>query len=326
MAIFTFAGVVLSLVFFAQPARAAISSSGQSLPPYQISNITVENKNDFVLEPGKMEVFLNPGESVVKYISITSRIKDKTKFKVATEDFVGSREEKSTVILLGNEKSPYSFRDNLIPSATNFTLGFGDHIVLPVTISVPYNAAPGGYYASVIVSNEPQVREDAAQAPGARLISRVGVLFFIRVNGQAHEEGYVEDFRVKEPHIIYPSAPDNFEILFNNVGSVHLAPFGIIHITNTLGNAVAELPVDAYFAMPDSLRYRTVEWRDQGFRFGRYKATLELHKGYGDQIETKTVAFWVIPWMIVVPVVVGLFIIVFIIFFFLSMFELRRKK
>lgn len=321
IALLAFIGVMVSA-----PLRAPLSALAQAAPQPQIVSMSVDDKNDFVLEPGKMEMFVDPGQKIVKYISVTSRINKKTDFAITTEDFIGSRDENSPVLLLGADKSPYSFKDSLKPAVSEFSLDFGDRITVPVTIDVPANAQPGGYYASVIVSNNPSVLSGSSTTGTARVISRVGVLFFVRVNGVANESGYVEDFRLLDSRAIYSTSPSPFQILFNNTGTVHLAPYGTISITNMFGSKIAMLPVDAYFSMPDSLRYRDVAWNDSGFRLGRYKATLELHRGYGDLIDTKVIAFWIIPWKIIIPVIVGIFLIVGLAYIFLSRFELRRKK
>jgi hypothetical protein len=326
-------GLFAALFIFisAQTAQAATTATAASIQASQaqITNISVDNKNDFILEPGKMEVYVNPGDDVVKYVSITSRIKEKTKFNVSTEDFIGSRSEQQPVILLGKDKSPYSFKDSLIPALNTFTLSFGDRMTLPVHIVVPKDAQPGGYYASVLVSNEPQITADMANQPtsAVHIISRAGILFFIRVNGPVKESGEVQDFRITDEHMTYSSVPKEFQILFNNTGTVHLVPYGQVSVSNIIGNEIASIPVDAYFAMPNSLRYRPVAWTDDGsFRIGRYTATLTLHRGYGDAVDTRTIAFWVIPWAIVLPVLIGLIVILLGAYMFLSRFELRKKS
>ncbi len=291
----------------------------------QITSMSVDDKNDFVLEPGKMEIFADPGDTIVKYISVTSRINRKTDFKVTTEDFVGSREEQNPVVLLGDDRSPNSFKDSLRPAVSDFTLNFGDRITIPITIQIPANALPGGYYSSVIVANGPQ-NDSSTSVSGAQIISRVGVLFFVRVNGPVNESGFVEDFRISDKHWIYETSPDKFQILFNNTGSVHLAPYGVIRISNLFGSEIGVLPIDAYFSLPDSLRYRDVNWADDSFRIGRYKATLELNRGYGDIIDTKVLAFWILPWKILLAVGGGLVLLILISYFFLSRFEFRRKQ
>lgn len=304
----------------------------QALPvsAYTVSTITAEEHGDFVLEPGKMEIIVEPGETVTKTISVTNRINRDVDFKVEIEDFIGSRDPQSPVTLLGDDKSPYSFKDNLKPELDSFNLKFGQRIAIPVEISVPADAQPGGYYASVLISNEPSKTATGTieQTAGrTRIVSRLGVLFFIRVKGPTHEEGQVQDFRVKGPqNLFYSKSPDGFDILFENTGTVHLVPYGLITIKNTLGKGVKTLPVDAYFSLPNSLRYRTIAWNDAGFRLGRYTATLELNRGYGDVIDTKQIVFWVIPWKILIGIVVTLVIIFSLMYFIGSKFEFRRKQ
>jgi hypothetical protein len=325
-------GTVLSIPVyhvFAQTVSSStvtVSTTPSSRP--QITTISVDVKNDFIVEPGKIEVDVNPGDVINKDISITSRISKSTKFLITTEDFQGSQSEDQPVVLLGDKSSPWSFKDNLVPAVTNFTLNLGDRIDLPVTINVPKNASPGGYLAAVIVSNEPQVNTDTSSgATGARIISRVAVLFFIRVSGQASSSGYTEDFRIANQQAIYSQTPDTFKILFNDTGNMYLVPYGNINITNMAGSNVGTIPVNAFFALPDSLRYLDVAWNDNGaFRIGRYTATLELNRGYGGIVDTKVITFWILPWKIVGPILAGIIILVVLVYFIFSRFEFRRRK
>ena len=307
------------------PAAISATSNGG----LTVASLSVDDKEDFVVEPGKMEVYLDPGQSVTKYISITSRIKSKTAFSVTAEDFIGSQSQSNPVVLLGNGTSPYSLKDWLAPAVGSLSLNFGDRVTLPVVITAPKNASPGGYYAAVIISNEPQVDQNAADAstpPTTRLVSRIGMLFFVRVNGPVNSSGSVSDFKINNPQFIYQKPPLDFQILFNNNGTIYLAPYGQIHITNFIGTDIADLPVDAYFSMPDSLRYRDVIWDDSAVRIGRYTATLELNRGYGNLVDTKVITFWIIPWAILGYTLLGLVIIIGILYFLLSRFEFRRKK
>jgi len=305
---------------------SSTASLGTGAKP-QITNLSVDNKNDFIVEPGKIEIDVNPGDTIVKDISVTSRINTPTKFDVSAEDFQGSQAEDQPVILLGNKSSPWSFKNNVIPAVSNFTLNFGDRIDLPVTVTVPANAAPGGYFTAVIVSDEPQVDANTANGGATtRIISRVAVLFFIKVAGNASSSGSVSDFRVNTPHLVYSQSPDAFKILFNNTGNEYLVPYGEIHVTNMIGRDVADIPVNAFFALPDSLRYLTVNWGDTDFRFGKYTATLQLNRGYGGLVDTKTITYWVLPWKIVGPILAGLIVIVLFIYFVFTRFEFRRKK
>jgi hypothetical protein len=297
--------------------------------PYHIDSLTVEERNDFVLEPAKQEVFLNPGESVTNTIYITDRVHNDTTFSVSIQDFKGTDDPNAPVAIVNpGDKAPQSGKDFLSVPMQKFTLSFGQRIAIPVTISVPANASPGGYYAAVLVSNEPSVTasDNSTVLNSTRIISRLGTLFFVRVNGPANPKGQLQDFRVNAPtnKWVYGSGPFSFEILFNNTGNIYLTPYGTVTIKNSLGKTIEVLPVDAYYSLPQSVRYREVFW-NQAALFGRYTATLELHRGYGEAVDTHTLVLWVIPWKFLIIAFVIIFAVVFAIIFFLRKFEIKLK-
>src|SRR4051812_294312 len=77
---------------------------------YTLSAVNVNGENDFVLEPGKAEFLVDPGQSIQKDIFITNRTNRTVKFKIEIEDFIGSSDPLNPVVLLDGDKSPYSFK------------------------------------------------------------------------------------------------------------------------------------------------------------------------------------------------------------------------
>lgn len=295
---------------------------------YSISTIPLGDQNDFVLEPGKVEVYLDPGQTMTKNIAVSNRTRQKVTFKIETEDFTGSDDPTTPVVLLEGDSSPYSFRANIVPEIASFSLEPGQRITIPVKIQAPAGQQPGGYYSSVLVSNEPSKDlpgSSDSTAGKTKTISRLGVLFFVRVNGPADEKGELSEFRLKgSKKLFYQKGPFTFEILYKNSGNVHLVPYGKIEVTNLFGQKVASLPVDAYFSLPRSMRYREVVW-SPGFLLGRYVAHLTLNRGYGQLVDTEEIVVWVLPWkflLIVLAVAFGMFTIVY---YVRSNFEFRRK-
>ena len=285
-------------------------------------------QNDFVVEPGKTEIFINPGETITKNVTITNRIGKNVKFKLTTEDMTGTDDPESPIQLLGDDKGPYSLKDLIIPEINEFSLELGEKIIIPVTISVPIDAEPRGYYGALIISNEPEVmgEEQSKETEGkARLISRIGSLFLLRINGEGKESGSLEDFKISGPEqSFYEKRPRGFEISFKNDGNVHLVPHGMIIIKNILGKEVGRIPVDAYFSLPDSIRYREVLWKE-GSGLGRYTANLSLYPGYGNQNNVDILAFWIIPWKILVATFVGLIALISFIYYIFTRFEIKKK-
>jgi hypothetical protein len=295
----------------------------------QKTTLPVTIENDFVVEPVKTEILLAPGESITKNITITSRMGKPTTFRITTEDLVGSNDPEHTVVLLGDDTSPYSLKNLIKAETKEFTLTTGERITIPVTIAIPQNAEPRGYYGALIVANEPEKLEGAAakEAEGkTRLVSRIGSLFLLRVKGPVKEIGALESFNLKAPiKHIYEHYPNGFEVAFKNSGNVHLVPHGKITVKNLFGKTVGEIPVDAYFALPDSIRYREVAWNNNAFAFGLYSASLSLYKGYDAPFDTAKIHFWVLPWKVLSVVIVAILAIAFGGHFVLTRFELKKK-
>ncbi len=311
-----FLSVFLFFVFF-----------GISFSPvhaYTIENSHASMSGDFVLSPAKVEININPGETATRTISVTNRVDKTVHFGVQVEDFEGSNDPNKTVVLLGNKTGPYSLKNYIKPEVTDFTLKPGERITLPISISVPKNEEPGGLYGSVLVRNLP-----TSGASGAQTVSRLGALFFVRVNGKAKESGQLKVFRLSDNgQKFYTHGPFPFEFTFQNTGNVHLIPYGTITIYNTLGSPIKKIKVDPYFALPNSIRYRKITC-DKGLLFGRYKAVLQLNRGYGSSggtIDTKQVVFWVLPWKWIVSFLAGLFVLILIIYLLTSKLEIRFKK
>lgn len=294
---------------------------------FEKNKIDTTVHDDFVVEPGKTEINLDPGESVVKNIKITNRIDHAVKFKLSTEDFIGSDDPDETVVLLGDQQSPYTLKNFIKPEISEFSLDFGEQITIPVKISVPLNSEPRGYYGALIISNEPDKETDSQleQSSQTRIVSRIGSLFLVKVNGEGKQEGVVTSFKLIGPKkSIYEKNPQGFELAFKNTGSVHLVPYGTITVKNILGRTTSVVPVDAFFALPQATRYREILW-NSGFGFGRYTATLSLFKGYDNQYAEAKLAFWVLPWKMFVAVFVVVLLVVAIIYYVWTRFEIKRK-
>lgn len=300
---------------------SALAYSVQDLP-------VVEDKGDFVLGPGKTELFMNPGEKLTKELMITNRLGKDMDFKIDIEDLGGTKSVDEPVKLLGSDKGPYSLKDYLRPEVTEFHLKHGQRIFFNVEVEIPEDAEPGGLYGAVLVSTNPSEIKGEGQETtvvGARVVTRLGTLFFVRVKGDVIEEGFLKYFRFSgTARKIYEKGPVAFEIIMENTGTTHISPYGTIELTNIFGKKIAEIEVDPFFVMPDSVRLREMKW-SRPFLFGRYVASVGINRGYDDIIDEKSLTFWVIPWKIVLAGIAILGLLAYLVIWFGSKFELRRK-
>lgn len=289
-----------------------------------IESVDVIPSNDFVIQPAKVELYADPGSTVMRSVTIINRIQGRSTFTISLEDFVGSDDPTIAVQLLGNEISAYTFRDAIQPEVATLDLDFGEKAVVPITITIPETAAPGGYYTSVIVAH---AGAGGLNGTGAKTVSRVAQLFFVRVNGDALEDGSVKDFVLTPSRFVHTRGPLGFNILFENRGTVHLSPYGYITVKNIFGTIVNRIPVDAYYTLPQSSRYREIIWNPEN-RFGYYTATLELNRGYqqSEVVDTETLTFVFMPLKTIIIILVVLMVLFFLRRYIVNNFELKRKR
>ena len=284
----------------------------QDLPDTEITN-------DIVLSPGKVELFLNPGESVEKIISITNRTGREAEIVVEVEDFSGSDNPKEALIFWGGGRGSRSLKDYIKFETNEFVLAHGQRMNLPITVRIPEGAEPGGLYGAVFVSTR---FSESAGDVGA--VSRLGSLFFVKVGGESFEDGWLRKFDTKAGEKFFEKGPVSFEVLFENNGNVHLLPYGFIGIENMFGREVSLIDIDPWFVMPDSLRAREIRWSADGF-CGRYKAHLKINRGYGNVVDEAVVTFWVLPWKTILAVIISFVFLAGIVWQIVKKFEIRKK-
>lgn len=281
---------------------------------------------DFVVGPGMVSVEMEPGETRVVNITATNRMGDRRRFDLSVEDAEGSNSLEQPVMLLGDQRGPYSLKDYLTYEEPSFILSQGERAVIPVTISIPADAEPGGFYGSVLVSTAsvPGEGEQGEVRGSTAVVSRIGTLFFITVPGDVAKEGRLAGFTTIPEQKVFKEGPIRFQVLFENTGSVHLSPYGDIRITNILGEEVGVVDAVPWFALPQSTRLKEVKW-DRPFLFGYYKAEANIHRGYDEIVDTMEVSFWVLPWKPLAAGVVVIMLIIFVIRFIGKNFTIARR-
>lgn len=304
-------------------------SSTHTEPWFQVEKLTGDriNQGDFVVGPGLIESELKPGQTIVKYISVSNRISDNRTFEITVEDMAGSDSADEAVILLGEARGPYTLKDYVYFPEKTFTLKLGERAKIPVTITIPPDAEPGGFYGSVLIStietDDSENRDSAV--PRSPIISRIGTLFFLTVPGDVNKNGITKGIYFPNEKWWYEKGPIELNILYENTGSVHLNPYGELRIKNLFDEEVGFMELESWFALPQSFRTRSITW-DREMLFGRYTATAYINRGYDDIIDEVSVSFWVLPWKIIGGAFLIIFLIIFGIKTFLKRFEFKRRE
>lgn len=121
---------------------------------------------------------------------------------------------------------------------------------LTYTISVPADTKPGGYYAVIFAETESK-----AEGTGVTTQKRVGTVAYIRVAGDAIEQGSVATWSV--PWFQQPNLQQLLRI--ENTGSVHFAATIKTTVQDVFGNTKLAY-AQKRNVLPEKNRRVTIEW------------------------------------------------------------------
>src|SRR5690606_36459792 len=101
-----------------------------------------------------------------------------------------------------------------------------------VSASLANNVPVGSLHSVLFVEAKPETNIIGA----ARVSSRVGVLFFVRVIGDEIEKGYLSSFNLNVGKFQFGnlSKPQVF-ISYKNEGNTYLNPYGFLEVLNIFG-------------------------------------------------------------------------------------------
>lgn len=267
------------------------------------------------IAPPVLNIKGDPGETVKAQISLRDVSPTKLLVKNEINDFTAAGEDGTPKILIEpGETSPYSIKSWISP-LPEITLKPKEVQQLTVNVTIPKNAAPGGYYGVIrFTARAPELKET-----GVSLSASLGTLVLLRVNGVASESMEVAEFYTADgtkPAGFFESAPVQFYERIKNLGNIHEQPRGQITIKDMFGQKLANLNVNLENrnVLPGTIR-KFDQPLDQTvignkILFGRYTADLVMT--YGDKQEvTASLSFWVIPYKIIIAVIVAIVALVF---------------
>ena len=274
--------------------------------------------------PPAMNLAGNPGDKINTTINIRNISPDNVLVTARVDDFISNGEDGTPKILVDTtETSPYSFKAwvGFIPQLTLKTRELKS---VPITITIPSDASPGGFFG--VVRFTPTA--PGLDSSGVALSASIGSLIFLTVNGETTQKVSIEEFSINrngKTGTFFETAPLQFVERIKNEGNIHEEPVGLVTIKDMFGNVLATLPVNAeqLTILPASIRKfeQPLDETVIGNRmlFGVYTAELSMTYGPDKQVVTTSKSFWVIPYTLI-----GVMLIAIIGGFFFFRFLIRR--
>jgi hypothetical protein len=306
-------GTLFAVIFVAPPVTTAAPAPSTPAPTTNPASVG----QALEIAPPVVSVTADPGQTIRPLINIRNVSPSKLLVTGQVNDFTAAGEDGSPKLLLDpNENNPYSIRTWVTP-LSKLTLESRKIVQLPVTITVPKDAAPGGYFGVIRFSaSAPEI-----DSTGVSLSASLGALVFVRVNGVAKEGLSVASFSVsqnKKDGKLFEGAPVSFVERLKNTGNTYLQPQGQVIVKDTFGKIIGAVNVNL---PPRNILPGSIRRFDQPFDksvignkilFGRYTATMKLTYGDNKQSVEQTLSFWIIPYKLIAAVVIAIIALFFI--------------
>ncbi len=266
--------------------------------------------NGLRISPVRTDATVQPGHSQTINLSVTNVTGAAASFQAIINDFVASPDESGnpSIIIDPTKFAPSHSLKRYVGPVSVVTLQPGEEKNVPIVVTIPANAAGGGYYGAV------RFAPASPAAPNSQLSlsGSVGSLILVKVPGNIKEQVSIAGIDVisgKHHGNFFTSSKDlNVSLRFQNAGNIQEAPFGKLLVKNrsnkTVGTYELNNIVPPGNVLPDSIRRFVVPIKTGGF--GEYK--IEGNFGYGSAGQLLSVAttIYIIP----LPVIVAFIVVV----------------
>lgn len=299
---------------------------------------------DLTVSPSVLDISAQPGDVIKQKF----RIRNNSEKSVLLHIFVdklqsSSNGEISPVKALPNDNSLswITFENASISALPK------EWVEIPLTITVPKEAAFGYYYAIHVGSVEP--KKQTAKS-GTTLLGEVVIPLLLNVISP-NAKADVRLLNFSSATFINEYLPVHFSITMQNMGNVHLRPKGNVFIRTGISDdetAILDINENNGVILPNTKRTFLSQWNDgfaveepiqedgvskmdkygktmthvvlnwdklTHFRIGKYTATaiVVYDNGTRDVPLQATTTFWVIPWKFMIGFISILIIVVLLI-------------
>lgn len=254
------------------------------------------------VSPASADLRLDPGETHEGTLHVINESDGEMPFKAYVTPYS----------VTGEEYKPYFTPVKAAIDATEWfaldktggTLAVNGKTDIPYTITVPEGTPGGSYFTTVFA-------ETADKAGGESSVTahkRVGMVVYLRVNGDAKEAGSVAAWDM--PWL--QEGPLKGLLKLDNTGSVHYKANVRVAVTDMFGNKKYDYTREAQI-LPQKRRAIPVEWKN-GAVFGLFKVTGEVsYLGKTEKLPEKTVLIMNTPTRIAAGIVLLLIVVALVV-------------
>ena len=280
--------------------------------------------NALRISPVRQDLVIKPGTSKTVDVFVENLTSQPANLEGIINDFTASTDESGTprILLDKDSYAPSHGLKRYVQAIDDFTLKPKEQKDIKVTITIPKDAAGGGYFGAVRFA--PSSTNSNKQVS---LSASVGSLLLVTVPGNITEQMSIASFNVgkidsktkeaKASSLFTNSKDLSSFVRFQNSGNIQEYPFGKITLKKS-GKVLATAEINSTdprgAVLPDSIRKFATSLDGKANSFGKY--TIEGNFGYGSkgQLLSAKTSFYVVPMAYIVGAIIVILLILFAVF------------
>lgn len=319
-------------------AIVVLSSFGVSLAQEQ------QGGSGLQITPTRTEMSLLPGEQKDFEITVKNVTQGTVDVKSFFNDFESDGITGEPQIVVDPNREIGNSMKRYVKGLEDFKLAKGESKNVKVTVDLPSDASPGGYYGVVRFAAYPEGSKTDGETQ-VSLNASVASLLLVEASGEITEQIQVDyinscvktedDLKKtdvqceKSSGLFFGSGPNATSIKILNKGNSFSRPFGRVTVTKG-GKEVYAYELNNKeprgVVLPNSSRIFTDKIENVN-KFGKYTITANVSHGQGGEVITKTASFWYIPiWALIAIAAVILGLIGLAIFIFMKLGKKRKSR
>lgn len=276
--------------------------------------MTAQAATGLTIQPIKVSQTMKPGTSVSGTILLSNASSEDVIVDVSVQDFIPTAGTE-TFQFVGRAPGVTTVRDWItVKGPQQFTFKQGESKQIEYVIDAPQDAEPGSHFG-VFFFKATKASEAESQI---KVGTQVGVLAFVTIPGKFEQKGTILNFSTNR---FVQKGPVDFSLEFENTGTVHFEPKGMIDITNIFGTKVGSVPIEGYAVLPTGVKKLGFSWNVVGLLLGKYNAVASIYDTEGNLLSSSSTTFYAMPVWYIVGFVVTVLILFLVIRFIKSRFK-----
>lgn len=247
---------------------------------------------------------LKPNGEVSSSVTIQNKGKEKAQLRIYPVDATSNKDGAFTLFSQGTKNDVGGW---ITLNTDQVEVEAGSKITVPFTLTIPPLATPGDHVGGIAIESKEDLNLSTS---GVKLVQRLGVRFYITVEGER-----VENLSIKNIKVTESGGQTYLSYSLANTGNMNLSPKGSLKIGSVFGSSVLEMG-----NLGEVLAGKEIEgkYKVEGAKVLPFIVTLDLSYGKAGSVSKSTFFDPTVPVLIFFP----LLILVLAVLFFLF----RKKK